>query len=939
MGVPLLPQHLDDAELVVEMAFGSEPFEEDPSEWEWTDVTEDVRLGDPISISHGRDDEAAESSPAECTLTLDNTGGDYSYGPRSTHHPHVRRNVPLRVRAARIMEGLRLPGAESSYASTPNDDIDLSDGLDVKIQLTPRSWRPDEFYILAAQSDFSDHKSWALRLLDAGSLELAWVDSDDEEMKEKSDSHVPKDARAIRVTLDPDDDDEYVVEFFYSDSIDGSWHSLGSKSGEDTTSIKSSDSDITIGLGDSGESEFVQDYPLEGTVDAFQLKDSPSGDMVVDIDFTDQDYGDREFKDEKDREWSLHGDAAISRGELFFGYVSSFSPAWSLSTADATVEIEAHGILRRLKQRDKAAYSSMRRDFSQRDSVVAYFPLEDGENSDKFRTGLSDSSTYLESTDGDDYDAAEYDKFPGSEPCLAVEKAQIQGIVDSYEGEDKQRFMCLMHVDEDGIDASSTRYAISAAFDSETLSSVSTVVNEDGAMYINFFDKDGEGVERTSAIDFNLNGERIILSVLLEKTGDDTDYKFQTINVDDRTLKEKSGTIEDHTFARISALAVGSASGDLNDTAFGHYVVINGEDESEIWDIAESSLIAWKGEKATDRIERICREYNIPVTIYGDSDVEMGEQPLGTVLEILRECETADQGVLYDGVDHGLTYISREQRESVPAAVEIDAGEGELAESFEPVDDDQRNVNEATAKQTGGSSVTVSDKDGSLGVRAIGRYDEDIEVNVRNSAMLSDYAEWMVHLGTVEGYRYPEVSMDVRAVPGKAAEIMGLEPSARVQVRHVDDVFPQVYGDTVDLLVEGVETEISPYEWTTTLKCSPYAPWRVIRVEGDDDDDDDAGDYVCHLDTDGSELGESAGKGDTSIKVKTLKGETWTTDSSDLPLDLDVRGVKVHVTDIDEADSSDVQEFTVDSVDMDLEEGWAVNVWDPPALGLGGWND
>lgn len=83
--------------LTVEVAWGADLSDSTGASWTWDDVTADVRHDPGISTSLGRADESSVSSPAELTLTLDNTSGGYSLGGRSSHYPYVRRGTPVRV--------------------------------------------------------------------------------------------------------------------------------------------------------------------------------------------------------------------------------------------------------------------------------------------------------------------------------------------------------------------------------------------------------------------------------------------------------------------------------------------------------------------------------------------------------------------------------------------------------------------------------------------------------------------------------------------------------------------------------------------------------------------------------------------------------------------------------------------------------------------------
>lgn len=97
-GVPFLERELGrGARLTVEVAFGANP-NSDPTGWTWVDVTADMRQDPGISTSLGRNDESSTSNPAELTIVLTNTTGDYSIGGRSRRWPYVRRNTPVRLR-------------------------------------------------------------------------------------------------------------------------------------------------------------------------------------------------------------------------------------------------------------------------------------------------------------------------------------------------------------------------------------------------------------------------------------------------------------------------------------------------------------------------------------------------------------------------------------------------------------------------------------------------------------------------------------------------------------------------------------------------------------------------------------------------------------------------------------------------------------------------
>ncbi|MEV2203857.1 hypothetical protein AB0E11_28385, partial [Streptomyces fradiae] len=64
----------------------------------WVDISGYVYERDPITITRGRGAEDDRTSPASCTLTLNNRGGVFSpRNPRSPYYGLLQRNTPIRV--------------------------------------------------------------------------------------------------------------------------------------------------------------------------------------------------------------------------------------------------------------------------------------------------------------------------------------------------------------------------------------------------------------------------------------------------------------------------------------------------------------------------------------------------------------------------------------------------------------------------------------------------------------------------------------------------------------------------------------------------------------------------------------------------------------------------------------------------------------------------
>ncbi|ONI73075.1 hypothetical protein ALI144C_44805 [Actinosynnema sp. ALI-1.44] len=340
------------------------------------------------------------------------------------------------------------------------------------------------------------------------------------------------------------------------------------------------------------------------------------------------------------------------------------------------------------------------------------------------------------------------------------------------------------------------------------------------------------------------------------------------------------------------------------------------------------------GETAIDRIERLCLENAIPLTVIGDTgntdDTSlMGPQSKDGLVPLLRQCETVEQGVLFDGLTNGLTYVCRATRENAVASLTIDVGGKELFPPFGPTHDDARVVNKATASRAYGGEYTHEDVTGPQGTAVIGTYDTSITVHGTELGRIEDYAGWLVNLGTVEGYRFPTVTVNLSATPHLAAQVLALRPGSRIDLINVDQVFTTLGTSTISLFVEGVQMSLNPHQWLVTFQCSPFDPWRVIVLAATTGDTDP---NLCHLQTDGARTTTTVAVNATSFAVETTAGPVWTTAADDFPFHILVGGVKVRVTGITGAASP--QTFTTDPMPIAVPIHSQVEVWQPPVLRL-----
>ncbi|MPY98545.1 MAG: hypothetical protein GEU97_11210 [Actinophytocola sp.] len=327
--------------------------------------------------------------------------------------------------------------------------------------------------------------------------------------------------------------------------------------------------------------------------------------------------------------------------------------------------------------------------------------------------------------------------------------------------------------------------------------------------------------------------------------------------------------------------------------------VLNGDIHGSFWDTAGSSLVAWSGETAGDRIVRLCDEESVPLRGVGDmSDTAaMGPQRIDTLLNLLDECAKVDMGILGNDRDAlRLVYLARSGFYNRSVALALDYANGEVAPAFEPTEDDRLIRNDVAVKRPRGGSYRAVRQGGPLSVDEIGRYDTAPTINVASDDQLPDQAHWRLHVGTVDEPRYPVITVRVHALDAAtAADALEVRVGDRITISNLPKWLPP--GDA-DLLVQGIRERYGDTERVLRFLCVPASPWDAVVVG------------ETKVDTAGSELDSGISDSATSMDVATTVGEDWTTDSGEFPFDVEVGGEEITISDIGSAVDG-VQTFTI----------------------------
>jgi hypothetical protein len=607
--------------------------------------------------------------------------------------------------------------------------------------------------------------------------------------------------------------------------------------------------------------------------------------------------------------------------QRFQGYVDQFTPTWpSGRTTYAEMMVVASGTFRRLIQGSTPVRSALYRAISQT-SPLAYWPLEDGPGS-TMATGLQVVGP-MQVTAGK-VAFASAAGAAGSAPLASFSSdgigGQLTGIVPvaavatSWRVEFVTKFNAIQPAEFVAALAWETSGGVG-------LWEIDAAQLVDGGLSLQYIDSSGGfGGPYASNVQVD-DGAWHHIRVDATQSGGDIAL----------TVKLDGVTVITQTLAGLAMGGVGSVV--VNPTvdpseqvpAVGHVAV---------WSPFSSSVdtvAAFRGnagETAGARITRLCLENNVPASVSSTTGTAlMGPQSVTTLLALLRECETADGGILYDGQSAGITYLARQDRYNLPVALALDCAVSQVQLPFAPTEDDQLIRNDWTVSRTGGSSDQYNDE---VHVAANGRYDSSATVNVQYDADLRDQAGWRVNLGTIEEMRVPGLSLQLINHSELWTSWLALTLGERLTAVNLPPQYPP---GTLDMIAEGYTEAWDEVNWQVAFNTSPFAPWRIFVIAADAGD---TAEFVGHLAPDDSALNAAITTTAASFAVKTNSGPLWTTTADDFPFDINVGGEQIRVNSISGAASP--QTFSVTRSRNGVVKAHLINasvsLWAPLVLGL-----
>lgn len=885
----------------------------------WTDVSADVRYADGVQISRGRADQASQPDPSSCELTLTNRDGKYSpRNPVSPYYGLLGRNTPIRVRVPTTEQNhMALPGGpvltlgcDPSYASAPSTaSFDIVGDIDVRVDVQPQSWRPWSNYGLAqryengptgyAITGDSLSKSWRFWLTPTGYLVFGWNSTGDFPDEFQAISTVTVDSSStrlvVRATLDVDNGaGGHTVRFYTDTNLNGTFTQLGADVvAAGVTAIYANTADLDVGR--TYDVDLGEENRFQGKIYGAQVRSGIAGTVVASPDFTAHDVGTSSFADAQSNPWTMFANATMANpGARFHGEVSSWPQRWDKRGVDVSVPLQTYGVMRRLGQGAAGLRSTMYRLLTSDSSLVQYWPCEDGSEATELASAKPNRAPMQQY--GSPSNSA-FDGFKASESIPTVGTSHWIGKVATYTQTGEHQVTFLLSTPAAGVPTTSGLLRIRTTGGSGPLvaSRFDLDVTAAGSLHLYIYNDNDVLVGDSGNLAWAVNGRLLRVSLeLRESVGPNFSWDLSILEVGASSLSNSMGdTLSNRSMGRVIRIGVGlgTATGDLGETAIGHISVHNVITAPFL---VHEALEAYTGELATTRILRLCQEENIPVIIEGDSSdaTRLGPQLPGQFLELLREAADADLGVLYEPRELlGLAYRTRASMYAQDAALTLVYTDLPLS-AIEPVEDDDATRNDITVSRINGSSYRAEQTTGALSTSpppsGVGRYDEEVSISLRRDEDLPDQAYWRLHLGTLDEARYPVLSIDLRmpAFTGDAALALaakGLAIGDRVVVTHLPSWLPP--GD-VQQLVQGFTETLTRVQWLIEMNCAPASPWDVAVW------DDTTGPGEARYSSDGTTLSAAVpASGSALVLTGAASSYASTPDTAALDIvgDIDIR--------------------------------------------------
>jgi hypothetical protein len=871
---------------------------------DWRPVDQHVLQSPDITIVRGLADEQDDTPPATCTFTLDDSddagNGDWNpYNPEGQWFGQLTRNVPVRL-------GLRV--GEDEFTRTVGSGWGTSPANG--------AWSAFTAGGTVATSVASDTGRHSITSTNASAMTyLAGVDIRDVEVQTDvtlSDANLTGDAASMGIVLRGQDTSNFmsVALIVNPDETVDLWL-LDTPSTFATGAIDLSPiytytgQTWTIKAQTEGRTLRGKAWPA-GTPEPLEWQGTaaigaPYGAGWVGVRST------VAVNNTDTKPLVFSYDNLAIRIPRFEGETTRLVPDADSTLKFRTTAVRASDITQRLSQGKSPVISSMRYAITagaEVADIIAYWPMEEQSYATSIAAAVGGNPMQvlrgrLNAKFGSD------STFPGSLPLPAIGTTEFRAVVPTHTAVGEYTLRTLLNIP--GGQDDTAIFVIELMF-TGTASKWHVQLEQDGSLSVRVFgglagllvDDTGNPVvtDVPMMLTFNVWQNGANISYILQ---------YEELDNPNATVSEASGSVAGETLGTATRVGVIGGAPSLgfpgpDGTVVGHMVLSKVFAPDPAWD----SFTGYDGEKLFDRLERIVVTENgqTPVAELYDvasADDSMGPQRPDTLLNLVRECAVTNHGLLFSPKGgRALSYRRLESLYDPVPLLTLDHSTGVLAPGFRPVNDDFNPRNDVTVQRRDGGSAQAVREDGPNNALdpgtadgAVGRYDTTYTVNCETDDQAAYSAGWLLHLGTTNEPRFPEIPVELsgEVLSGDAAAqgaLLDCGPGDALEITNLTKW--GIYEPSLNMVLGYVERFNTTFRHLLAFNAVPAGPYRTGVLD----------DGEIRLDLD-STITEDLDTTETAIDITTSDpfGTVWATTAglpAEFPFDVMVGGERMTVT-------------------------------------------
>lgn len=863
----------------------------------WEDITEWVRVTEPVTAKQGQADEQAE--PASfLTATLDNSDGRWVFSnPMGAYHGKLRPNIGVRW-GWWLAQDTCARTVSNGWGTMDSGDVWTNQGTASNFSVTPGA----ATHSVPTAGTFVSSRSGALvrnvyvkvdytpsftnvtgGAIEPANIMLRWVDANNWYLVRVE--VTTAEAYRVDVIRCLAGVESFVNPYGTFAAIAGLSHTSGQKVSI-AAAIEERSILVKVWLASNPEPDVwnlvTQDIDPEKTITSagqWGIRSGISGTNTNALPIT----------------YAYSG--LVVKNIRASGELTELTPSWDETHQNKTVKLRADGVLRRLRQGDPPVKSTLRRGIDNTVGVIAYWPCEDevqGATNISSATDGVGPLTYV----GDGPTFAANTDFPCSKALPVLRGNMWFGDIPTNAATGSISFQFLASVPASGSDDARV---LGAIFTTGTVRYWDVLYHTigNGSIAVRGYNTAGTLVADSGIVTFAINGAPCRIQLTLTQNGANIDCRIGVY----RPLSALQWAYWDFSSATQmlgAPVHVNMNSNSVHaEVALGHIAVYNVS--LDLFQLADETE-AYVDELIARRWRRLGNENNIVTLISGSDDTSgvvagarIGPQRPATLRHLFAQCVSTGQAFMFEARSTvALGIRALETMWTQTPVVTLDYTGDQIMTPLTPAPDDQGRRNDVLAKRSEGGEFRSTQTTGPNNVNppsedpeGVGLYEAELDPppNVVTPELLRDVADFALVIGTCQDSRFSQIPLQLSSegfTEALTLSALDVGRGDRITVSNLTeaDIYAQV-----DQLVLGVEeTWLADTVHTLIYNTTPAGPYYVLTLDTDDGRVDGTVTLAENLDTT-----------ETSVDVTTV-GAELTTDAGDHPYRCTINGEEVIVT-------------------------------------------